>query len=98
VPNATHQTFSKTGAQHCTLADRLLQAITNPQTTQSPLLDMALLSRKRRSSSIYQNTGFPQPGNLHKVLVQPYPRGKDSTIKRNYDLPACRREIPNPVN
>lgn len=76
VPNATHQTFSKTGAQHCTSADRLPQATKNPQTTQNPLVDMALLSRKRRSSSIYQNTGSPQPGNPSQGTGPTLPTGE----------------------
>ena len=38
---------------------------------------------------------FPQPGNLNKSLVQTHPQGADSTIKRNYDLLACRKGTPN---
>lgn len=29
---------------------------------------------------------------LHKELVQPHPWKADSTVKRNYDLPGCRKE------
>ena len=39
-----------------------------------------------------------QPGNLHKTLVPTYPWGIDSTIKRNYNLPACRKETANSIN
>ena len=35
-----------------------------------------------------------QPGNLDKPLVQPYPQGADSTIKRNHELPAYRKGTP----
>ena len=31
---------------------------------------------------------FSQPGNLGKSLVQSYPQGADSAIKRNHELPA----------
>ena len=34
---------------------------------------------------------LPQSRNLHKALVQPHARGADSTVKRNYDSPACRK-------
>ena len=37
---------------------------------------------------------LPQPGNLDKPLVQPYPQGADSTIKRNHELPAYRKGTP----
>jgi len=30
----------------------------------------------------------PQPGNCHKALVHPHPGEAESTIKRNYNLPA----------
>ena len=36
-----------------------------------------------------------QPGNLDKPLVQPHPWEADSTIKRNYELPVCRKGTPN---
>jgi len=32
-----------------------------------------------------------QPGNLDKPLVQPHPQGADSTIKKNHELPTCRK-------
>ena len=41
---------------------------------------------------------YPQPGNLHKALVHPHPWRAESTIKRNYDLPAYRKETSNTVN
>lgn len=41
---------------------------------------------------------FPQPGNLHKPLAQPHPQEADSTVKRNYDLAACRKKTPNTAN
>jgi len=38
---------------------------------------------------------LPQPGNLDKRLVQPHTQGIDSTVKRNHELPACRKGTPN---
>ena len=57
---------------------------------------MAPPFRETRSSSIHQNTSTspPQPGNLHYALVQPHSWRADITIKRNYDLPACRKDTP----
>ena len=40
----------------------------------------------------------PQRGKFHKALAQIHPWGADTTIKRNYDFPACRQETPNTVN
>ena len=40
----------------------------------------------------------PYTGKFHKALAQPHPWGADTTIKRNYDFPACRQETPNTVN
>ena len=34
---------------------------------------------------------LPQTGNLNKPLVPPHPQRADSTIKRNYELPAVRK-------
>ena len=39
-----------------------------------------------------------QKGNLYKTLVQPHSQEADSTVKRNYNPPACRKENPNTVN
>ena len=36
-----------------------------------------------------------QPANLDKPLVQPHPQGEDSTIKRNHELPVCRKGTSN---
>ena len=42
----------------------------------------------------HQNTNASFP-NLDKPLVQPYPQGVTSTIKRNHKLPAYRKVTPN---
>ena len=38
---------------------------------------------------------LPQPGNLEKPLIQPYPQGGTSTIKRTHKLPGHRKATPN---
>ena len=42
-----------------------------------------------------QRYKLPQPGNLDKSLVQTLSQGENSTIKRNNELPACRKDTPN---
>jgi len=42
-----------------------------------------------------QRHKLPQPENLDKSVAQPHPHGADSTVKRNHELPACRKAILN---
>lgn len=50
--------------------------------------------QRNKISSIHQNRGRSpcSKGNLQKGLAKPTHGGADSTIKRNYDLPTCRKE------
>jgi len=79
--------------------DRLPKAIPSPYTQQNTLLDVALPIRKKRSSSIHQNTGMcPNNQNLHKAHVKPDPRRADSINKRNCNHSGCRKKMSNTVN
>ena len=57
VLDTLRQTASKTGTQPHPLAERLPKIIIKPQTPQSTPPDVALPTRKTRSSLINQNTG-----------------------------------------
>ena len=79
VLNATHQTFSKIGAQHCTWADRLPQAITSPQTIKHHYRTWHC-SRKR-SGSIYQDTGLPNQEIFTRHWPNPSYGGKTPQLR-----------------
>ena len=71
----------------------------NPETPPSTLGDIALPLRDTKSSSVHQNTGTSPPTRKPSQGTGPArPWQADSTIKRNYDPPACRKETPNTVN
>ena len=85
----------KIGTQPCTLADRLPKTIPNPLTTQNTLLDMTLLFRETRSSSILQNRGISPPTRKPSQDTGPIPfMGEDSTIEY-YNHLAWRKETVN---
>ena len=94
--DASCQTVNKAKTQSCPLADRVPKAIPSPGTVQNTPLESALPFREKRSGYAHKNTQeSQQPDNLHKALAHPHPQGKDSTIKKNYDLPVYIKKTPN---
>lgn len=81
--------------QPWTLTDRLHLA--TPYQTHKHLYlatGYAFLPETRDPASFIQNTdtSFLNQETLHKPVAQPTHRKADSTVKRNYDLAACRKK------
>ena len=95
MPDAPRQSLSKIGAQPCTLAYRLAKAIPNPQTPQKHTTGYGTAFREARPKHPpeYKHESFPpHKEETHKTPAQPHQEGADPIIKRNCDLPACRRD------
>ena len=50
---------------------------------------------QRSATSTRTQAQVPQLGNLQKALVQSQPLGADSTNKKSYSLPACKKKTLN---
>ena len=85
--------------RNTTLNIKRLVAQSNAKPIDSPKLTtgnfIALQREEIQFHSPEHRHKLPQPGNLDKPLVQPQPQGADSTIKRNHELPVCRKGTPN---
>ena len=93
MPDASHQTISKTGTQPYPLADRLPKVIPSPQTSQNTPVDKALPFRENDPAPLTRTQALvPPTGNHRKALVPPYPLEHIPPIRGTM---TCRKEAPN---